>query len=410
MTAFAVARDCFPIYALYTLLFADSGLSTGEIGTLLILWSAVAFVLEIPSGAWADMVDRRLLLALGAVLQALAFAAWMVWPVYLGFALGFCLSSLASALQSGTFEALVYDELAARGRTERYARLIGIAQGVAMAVMTAAIAVAAPLYRWGGYPLVGWVSVGLAMLGVAAAVALPAARPAASVERDLPDGGARLGPSGPERSAVLEAEQVGTETHTATERRYLDTLRAGLREAVSTVAIRRVLLLQLLVVVLVAVDEYFPLLAAEVGVSTADVPWVIAGCSLAQAAGTAVVGWTATWRRAAFTALVLVAGALVGAGALLATPLALIAVGLGYGLANNAMVAADARLQHSITGHARATVTSVSGVGKEAAALISFGLVAVGSAASVATAIAIVALGATALAALAAWRADSVPR
>jgi hypothetical protein len=46
---------------------------------------------------------------------------------------------------------------------------------------------------------------------------------------------------------------------------------------------------------------------------------------------------------------------------------ALIAV--GYGLLNNAMVVSEARLQQVITGPARATVTSVSGLATEVVAL-----------------------------------------
>lgn len=375
------------------MLFADQGLSTPEIGSLLILWSGAAFLLEVPSGAWADMVDRRLLLALGAVVQAGGFAVWMLWPSYPGFAAGFLMWSLASALQSGTFEALVYDELAVHGATERYAGLIGVAQGVAMATMTGAIALAAPLFAAGGYPLVGWVSVAIALLGVGAAAALPRARSAISVEHEVghPDGGAR-----PERGEVGSTEETDT---------YLAVLRRGVGEAMRTVAIRRVLMLLFMVVVLVAVDEYFPLLVAERGVATAHVPWLIAGAALLQAAGTAMTGWTASWSHQRFAALVAIGGLLCAAGVVIGAPWALLLVGLGYGLGNNAMVATEARLQHRIEGRARATVTSVAGVVKEAAALVGFGLIALGAGDGVSRPIVLVAVGAGALGAVAAWRA-----
>ena len=68
-------------------------------------------MLEVPSGAWADTVDRRWLLILSGIVYAAAFAFWIVWPTYLGFAIGFVLWGASSALMSGTFEALVYDEL-----------------------------------------------------------------------------------------------------------------------------------------------------------------------------------------------------------------------------------------------------------------------------------------------------------
>jgi hypothetical protein len=386
--AFAVARDCFPLYALYTLLFADSGLSAAQVSTLLMIWSATAFVLEVPSGVWADLLDRRMLLALGAVLQAAAFATWMLWPAYLGYALGFVVWSMGSALQSGTFEALVFDELSTQGRAASYARLLGLSQGVAMGVMAMAIAAAAPLYALGGYPLVGWTSVALALLGVPAALALPRARAVVATVSGRPAEDA----DDPSRGGVLRA--------------YVSTLGAGLGEAGSSRPVRRTLLLLFLVVVVMAVDEFFPLVASDLGVRTAHVPWLIAACSLMQAVGTAAVGWTASWRRAPFAALVLVAGLLLAAGATTSAPWGFALVALGYGLANNAMVATEAQLQHRISGRARATVTSVAGLVKEGAALVGFatvGLLTSGS--TVAPAVAAVALAAAALGALAAWRA-----
>lgn len=339
-------------------------------------------MLEVPSGVWADLLDRRLLLGAGAVLQAMSFATWMLWPSYLGFAAGFLLWSLASALQSGTFEALVYDELAARGATPSYARLIGEAQAVAMVVMTAAIALGAPLYELGGYPLVGWSSAAIALLGVAAAVALPAARPVVVVED------------------VAATEVGGGLAH-----RYLAMLRAGLREAVRVVPVRRLLALLFVVVVVVAVDEYFPLLVSENGIDTRHVPLLIAAGSLLQAAGTATVRWTAHWPRRRFATLVACGSALVAVGVGLGEPWALLLVGIGYGLLNSAMVATETRLQDAIVGSARATVTSAAGLVKEGAAMVGVTLIAVGGGTSVGVPMVLVALIAGAVASVAAWRA-----
>jgi len=96
---------------------------------------------------------------LGSLLGGLGYATWIIVPSYAGFALGFILWGASSALISGTFEAHVYDELAARGSTGRYAALIGKAKAAALVLNLAATALAAPLYQSGGYVLVGVVSV-----------------------------------------------------------------------------------------------------------------------------------------------------------------------------------------------------------------------------------------------------------
>ena len=62
--------DLVPIYPLYALLFADSGLSDAEISALFALWSAVGIIAEVPSGALADRFGRRTALVVGALVQA----------------------------------------------------------------------------------------------------------------------------------------------------------------------------------------------------------------------------------------------------------------------------------------------------------------------------------------------------
>ena len=70
-------------------------------------------------------------------------------------------------------------------------------------------------------------------------------------------------------------------------------------------------------------------------------------------------------------------GALLAAGAGLGGGPGSALMGAGYGLLNSVMLASEARLQKLITGPARATVTSVGGVGTELTALtvyLAFGI------------------------------------
>ncbi len=126
-----------------------------------------------PSGAWADVVDRRRLLVLSAVLLGAAFAVWTLAPGYAGFAIGFALWGLSSAIESGTFESLLYDELARRGRTEHYARLDGWANAVSMTAVLVAVPAGGVLLRAGGFTLVGAVSVAVVAVHGLLARALP---------------------------------------------------------------------------------------------------------------------------------------------------------------------------------------------------------------------------------------------
>ena len=77
--------------------------------------------------------------------------------------------------------------------------------------------------------------------------------------------------------------------------------------------------------------------------------------------------------------LIAASGALLAAGALARHPAGFVTIAIGYGLIESAVVASDAKLQDSISGPARATVTSVSGLSSEIVAVAIFGVVAVGS-------------------------------
>ena len=264
------SRDLVPLYAVYSLLFADHGISASHISLLLILWSATSFVFEVPSGAWADSFDRRRLLVVSAVVYAAGFATWMTWQTFPGFALGFVLWGLSSSLMSGTFESVVYDELVTRDAADAYPSLIGWAHSTALVANLAATVVAAPLLALGGYPLVGWTSV--AICGGRRSSRRPCRSPSRRAGRPVPRRSRR--PSAPPS-------------------RYLAMLRAGLTESRHHPDVRRILLLAAAMVGLTAYDEYFPLVARAHGVATSDIPLLIAITVAGQAVGTALVGRTA---------------------------------------------------------------------------------------------------------------------
>ncbi|WP_009477121.1 MFS transporter [Rhodococcus sp. JVH1] len=357
MVGYVSTRDLIPLYGLYDLFFADHGLSVGQISSLFVIWSVVSFVAEVPSGAWADTVSRRGLLVFASVLCTAGFTVWILEPSYAGFAAGFMLWGISGAIQSGTFEALLYDELVARGAAGDFAKLLGYANSGAMVCNLLATLTAAPLYIIGGYPLVGWVSVGATVVHGSFALLLPAA------------------PRVEEADETLEAadERRGLAA------RYATMLRAGLGEVTREAVVRRGVLLSAVLIAFLAFDEYFGLLARDGGTSTASVPLLVAITVSGQVVGTALAGRTATMRALAMGRAVALAAILLGGGALLGGVPGFLALGVGYGILGNAMIVSEARVQDAITGPARATVTSVAGLLGEVAAVLIYAGIAVGS-------------------------------
>jgi hypothetical protein len=120
---------------------------------------------------------------------------------------------------------------------------------------------------------------------------------------------------------------------------------------------------------LTAYDEYFPLVARDHGVATGTVPLLIAVTVLGQVIGTSLVGSTARFGGPVVGAMLGTGAVLVSLGALSPPYLGFVAIAVGYGLLNNAMLVGETRLQDTITGPARATVTSVLGLIEEVVAI-----------------------------------------
>jgi MFS family permease len=338
-----------PIYALYALFFDESGLSDAQISVLLAIWSATAVVFEVPSGAFADRFSRRSSLVAAGVLQALGHAAWVVFPSFWGFAAGFVLWGLGGTLTSGSFEALLYDGLAANGDEEQYGRLSARIDTIELISQVPVAVLATALFSLGGYEWAGWASVLMCLVSSVVALRFP---------------------EPPRESEEHES--------------YFATLRAGLK---ASVPIKRAVIAVALVYAIDAFEEYFPLLVEDWHVPTIWVPLATMLVPLLGAAGASLGG------RMPFRGWVLFAsGVLLIVAAVLAVPVAIVLLGLFYGLYRFVLVQVETELQHRIESDARATVTSVAAIGSEFVAFAIYGLWALGSAVAVGVLILVVAL------------------
>jgi MFS family permease len=343
----AALSELVPYYPLYALLFLDTGLSEAQISVLFAIWSASAFLTEVPAGALADRWSRRGVLVVGGVLQAAGFAVWTAAPATAAFVVGFVLWGVSSALWSGAAEALVYDGLAAVGAEGAYARVNGRMTAAELVVQLPTALLATVLFTAGGYPLVGWVSVGVCLAAAALALRFP------------------------------EPPRENGEN-------LLATLRDGVAEAVRRPELRLAVLAVALIGGLDAMEEYFPVLAADSEVPIAAVPIAVVGISLAGAVGAALGGRAYRLPDGLLPVLLGAAGLLLAAALVIPGPAALGAVAAAYALYLAVLVVAEARLQERITGPHRATVTSVAGLGVEVAALLVFAAWATGGVAATA--------------------------
>ena len=117
-------------YPVFTILFLDFGLTLEQFAILNAAWAATIVLLEVPSGALADVVGRKNLLVAAGFLMIWEMVLLCILPrgnpnVLFGiFLLNRIFSGTAQAAASGADEALAYDTLKADGKEQHWPKVL----------------------------------------------------------------------------------------------------------------------------------------------------------------------------------------------------------------------------------------------------------------------------------------------
>ncbi len=336
--------DFILIYPFYSIFMAAKGLSLFQISTLFIIWSVTDLLTNVPTGVLADKYSRKNLLGLGQLLKAAGFSVWFLYPHYVGFAIGFVLWGVGGAFTSGTFEALVYDELKSSKQENNYVRVIGRADSFALlGNLAATLAAGAAILLGYGFLFAG--SIVATVVSSLLAFSLP---------------------------ETPRFEQVA-------DSRYLTMLRAGVKQALHSRTILGVILLGGFIgAIYGSLEEYTQLFFRDTGVSLSIVSWAVGATVAAAAAGSLVAYRYEKLSTSRFMLTLVLAGLLLLAAGASGSAYG-IALLIGYTFLIRMLQAVyDGKLQHSITGGLRATISSFSGVVLELmsiAVYLAYGLV-----------------------------------
>ncbi|MEM9565635.1 MAG: MFS transporter [Actinomycetota bacterium] len=377
-----------PVYAVYTLWFNDNGLSAGDVSTVFLVWAVVALALEIPSGALADRVDRRRLLAVAFAIRAGGISLWLLWPTLPGVIIGAVGWAVHDALASGSWEAMIHDQLSAVGAADRYGPVMArIGQFSHLGVATGTLVGAGLLRLDVELVVLGWLTVAAHAGSIGLVVTMPAVdatpepvevgeAPGSVDQTDSAGSVAPMGSTGDVdgRTAPADADRAlgrpTVEPGELIESTWWSTLRTGVGQAASEPVVLRLVVLGALLEGLWLVDEYLPLVARAQGGSDAAAPVLILVVWLGLLAGGEIAA-----RRPRLggrsAGLALIGGAALMSGALASgRVLALALVAVGYAALEATRVVADARLQERARGDVRATVASVRGFGASAISMV----------------------------------------
>ena len=119
-------------YPVFTILFLDFGLSLEQFALLNTVWAFTIVLAEVPSGALADLLGRRLLLVATSLLMIAEMSLIAFVPlgnpqvVFWAFLANRVLSGLAEAMASGADEALAYDTLVAHGLAGEWPKVLEV--------------------------------------------------------------------------------------------------------------------------------------------------------------------------------------------------------------------------------------------------------------------------------------------
>lgn len=343
--AFKFFDDFVLIYPLYTVMFTDFSMEPWQVATLLAIWSTTAFLLEVPSGVWADKYSRKNILFVGQLIRSFGYASWLLFPNFWGFLVGFVLWGTKSALTSGTFQALIYDELKLFNREKEFTKILGRAKTISFTAILVASALASPAILL-DYPFV------LALSCIAVLIA-----------------GVII--------ATLPKAQKVESTH---EKEYFSLLKEGLAGVFkNAVVFRLVMFLALAFALGGALDEYWTIFANEAGLPKYGLGLFLGLMSGTQGIASFIAHSFEKRTNKFFYLLFLLNGALLFvAGYLFNVPALLLLIAFSF-LFTIIQVVFEGRLQHSIPSTTRATISSVSGFITEMGVLVvyfSFGVIA----------------------------------
>jgi len=107
--------------------FKAHNLTASEIFTIEAAYNVVMAFSEIPTGYFADVMGRKVAMALGAVLRPLAILVYLCSDSFWGFVLAECCMGFSACMRSGADSSMLYDTLLELKREKEHKRFEGTA-------------------------------------------------------------------------------------------------------------------------------------------------------------------------------------------------------------------------------------------------------------------------------------------
>lgn len=143
-----------PIIGMFSAFTVESGLSPIQIGFTFALFFIACNLFEIPSSIIADKFSRKKVVMVACVIFLLCNGVFLFSQSQATFILHMILAGIGVALFSGTVEALLYDELKAIGKEEKYQKAIGFYQIALSLALSTSLFLGSFLVKYGYFTLI----------------------------------------------------------------------------------------------------------------------------------------------------------------------------------------------------------------------------------------------------------------
>ncbi|MBF4693870.1 MFS transporter [Fusibacter sp. Q10-2] len=110
---------------IWMIYLASKGMSLTQLGLLETIFHLTSFTMEVPTGAVADLLGRKVSRVGGRILALISVSILLLSNHFWGFALSFIFSALSYNLESGAGDALIYDSLKELGKASEFMKING---------------------------------------------------------------------------------------------------------------------------------------------------------------------------------------------------------------------------------------------------------------------------------------------